>query len=246
MAISSDSNFIDTHIHLQDFKDPYADVIESFVKQGINKLICAATKREDWEKIEKIYQDFPDNIIPAFGIHPWYVRDIKNNWAEDLEKLLIKYPHALIGETGLDRYRDEDYEPQNSIFKQHIELAKKYNRALLVHAVKCQDWLEEYWQNKLMPPKFVFHSYTARRELMKKVLDAGGYISYSSSILNNREKDKTVNATPLNRLLLETDAPYQLGNITETAQQIAEIRGENLKDFSVQIYKNSLEFIKNE
>ena len=99
----------------------------------------------------------------------------------------------------------------------------------------------------------MFHSYNGRREMLKKIIDHGGYVSFSSSILQNREKEKTLQAVPAQRLLLETDGPYQSLHagvegqpefIPELAQQIAQIRGENIEEFAAQVYKNSLEFIK--
>lgn len=237
-------NFIDTHIHLQDFKSNNTkDIVKNAVSKGISKLVCASIQEKDWNIIAKLYEEFPENIVPAFGVHPWYVRDISADCFNNLEKFLQKYPHALVGETGLDRFKDKDAEPQNSVFKKHIELAKKYNRPLLIHAVKSQNWLEEYWH--ILPQKFVFHSYNGRREMLKKIISHGGYVSYSSSILKNKEKDKTLKASPRERILLETDAPYQ-GNyddILTTAAAVAAIREENLESFAKAVYKNSEEFI---
>lgn len=244
--------FIDTHIHLQDYKSRFAtDIITDAIKNGVTKLICAAILQSDWDKVARYYKQYPNNIVPAFGLHPWYVNEAKADWRERLEEFLIRFPNALVGETGLDRYRLSDDEPQNSIFKSHIEIAKKYHRPLLIHAVKSSDWLENYWD--ILPEKFVFHSYNGRREMLKKIIDCGGYVSFSSSILQNREKEKTLQAVPFDRLLLETDGPYQSLHsgvegeprfIPELAAEIANIRGENLTEFSTHVYKNSLEFIK--
>lgn len=244
--------FIDTHIHLQDFKSRCAtDIIKTAAEVGVEKLVCVSAVEEDWEKTAALCEEFPNKVIPAFGLHPWYVNEAKSGWKERLEQYLIKYPCALIGETGLDRFRDESYEPQNQFFKAHIELAHKHQRPLLIHAVKCQDWLEAYWP--ILPPKFVFHSYMGRRELLKKIITKGGHVSFSFSILRSREKEDVLNAVPTNRLLLETDGPYQgpvrgeevdSASLPELAKQISEIRQEKLELFAKNAYHNSEEFIK--
>lgn len=245
-------NYMDTHLHLQDFKSKSAtNIINDALKVGVDKFVCAAIIENDWQKIANLYEQYPDNIIPAFGLHPWYIREAQDGWSERLESFLQKYSQSLVGETGLDRYRDEDYEPQNEIFKKHIELSKKYGRPLLVHAVRCQDWLEDYWN--ILPQKFVFHSYNGRRELLKTIINHGGYVSFSSAILQNREKEKTLQAVHLERIMFETDGPYQSLHqgvegepkfIPELVKDIAQILNMNVNDLSSQAYKNSLEFIK--
>lgn len=244
--------FIDTHIHLQDFKTRCAtDIISAGKKAGVEKFVCASIIREDWAKISALYKEFPENIVPAFGLHPWYVNKTGWGWEAELEKMLAEYPKALVGETGLDRLHFPDKEPQNEIFLKQIELAKKYKRPLLIHAVKCQEWLENYWA--ILPEKFVFHSYNGKSELLKKIVARNGYVSFSASILKNRDKEKILKAVPPERILLETDGPYQSfypgqesfpDFIPELAEEIARIRGEDMELFADRVYQNSLEFVQ--
>lgn len=244
--------FIDTHIHLQDFKTRCAtDIIAAGKNCGVEKFVCASIVREDWSEIAALYQRFPENVVPAFGLHPWYVDRILPGWEADLEKMLAECPKALVGENGLDRVHFPNKEPQNGIFRKQIEIAKKYHRPLLIHAVKSQDWLEEYWP--VLPEKFVFHSYNGRVELLKKIIDRNGYVSFSASILKNRDKEKILKTVPAEKILLETDGPYQSFYpdkesspefIPELAEEIALIRGENKEVFANRVYQNSLEFIQ--
>lgn len=227
------TKIIDTHIHLAD--------ISNF--NTLNDLcIAPAILQSDWKKLEKLYLENPHNIIPAFGLHPWYIRDASKNWEQELESLLIKYPFCLVGETGLDRHRDEQYSPQNDFFKIHIKLAIKYNRPLLIHAVKCTDWLDEYWET-LSQTRFVIHSYNARRELLKKIISAGGYVSFSNSILNNREKDKILQAVPLDRIMIETDGPYQSGELKQIGKDISKILNLTEQEFFKIAYDNTIRFL---
>ena len=173
-----------------------------------------------------------------------HLQDYKTGFATDIVK------EALIGECGLDGVKNPDDEPQNSVFCQHILLAEELKRPLIIHAVRAQEWLENYWD--MLPAKFVFHSYNGKREVLKKILKAGGYVSFSASILRNADKEELVNMVPADKLLLETDGPYQGPDknaevtpvyIPRLAEKIAGWRGENLPDFAARVYQNSLEFI---
>lgn len=243
--------FMDTHIHLQDFKTKNAtDIVKTAVMAGVDRVICVSAAENDWDKVAAYSRQFPGIVIPAFGLHPWYVHEAKTGWEQRLSAYLEKYPQALIGEAGLDRFRDKEAEPQNAVFRKQLELAKEYNRPLLIHAVRAQNWLDEYW--KLLPAKFVFHSFNGRRELLDKILKAGGYVSLSPSVLRNPHKEEIVPLIPLERLLLETDGPAQSLNrgsegtpreLPVLAAEIAALRDEKAEYLAARVYQNSMEFI---
>lgn len=244
--------FIDTHIHLQDYKQKCAtDIIASAKGSEAEKLVCAAIIEDDWGLVASLAEEYPDFIVPAFGLHPWYSDKVDDGWERRLAGFLTRFPQALVGETGLDRIRFREKEPQFQIFQIHVALAKEYCRPLLIHAVKAAEWLDECW--KSLPQKFVMHSFNGRYELLQKALKAGGYVSFSASIFANVDREKIISSVSPDRLLVETDGPYQApkrgtesepASIPEQIEKIASVRGEDPMELAEQILKNSLEFIK--
>ena len=237
--------FIDTHIHLQDVKSNNAtEIIFRATTENIAQMICVSTVEEDWNKVERLSLQFPQTIIPAFAIHPWYVSETSHNWQDRLEEKLQKNPYALIGECGLDGLK-ENIELQKQVFAEHIKLAKKYHRPLIIHAVKAVPLLEEFWNN--LPEKFVFHGFNGKKELLKKTLNAGGYIGIGSGLLKTSKAQEILSIIPQNKILFESDAPFLVPypwSVKEQANKIALLRGEKEEKLINQVYQNSLEFMK--
>lgn len=243
--------FIDTHIHLQAYNAKTApQIIGEAAACGVGKLVCAAITEADWAHIADLAVKYPQTVIPAFGIHPWYLETLSAGWTQRLAEMLAYFPQALIGETGLDRHHNPVPEIQAEVFRTHMDLAAQFNRPLLIHAVKAWDWLQDFWP-QLQKRRFVFHSFNARREQLEQVIKAGGYISFSNSVLRNRDFAALAAAVPADKLLFETDGPFQGPQGKESHPcQIADIcaataaaRSEPAGKLAAQVYANSLRFI---
>ena len=243
--------FIDTHIHLQAYNAKTApQIISEAAACGVGKLVCAAITEADWAHIADLAVKYPQTVIPAFGIHPWYLETLSAGWTQRLAEMLAHFPQALIGETGLDRHHNPVPEIQAEVFRTHMDLAAQFNRPLLIHAVKAWDWLQDFWP-QLQKRRFVFHSFNARHEQLDKVRKNGGYISFSNSILRNRNFSALAAAVPSDKLLFETDGPFQGPEGKESHPcQIADIcaataaaRSEPAEKLAAQVYANSLRFI---
>ena len=245
-------NFIDTHVHLQAYNSNYTpELLAMAEKAGIKKMICAGINLADWDKITELKKHYDGKIIAAYGLHPWEAKSAEAGWLDKLEAKLQEDKTALVGECGLDGIKDKKEEPQNSVFAAQIELAQKYGRAVLIHSVHCGKWLEKHWK-ELSKTRFVLHSYNGKQEIVKQAIKMGGYISFSLSILRNKEVIELLKQIPQDRLLIETDSPWQ-GlekdqentplNLPFLASELAKLAGEKLEDFAARVYKNSEEFI---
>lgn len=226
----------DTHLHLQDF-----DLLPFEWGKAISKCICVSAMPSDWEKVRDLTKAFPSEIVPAFGLHPWYIDKAPTNWKQLLKKFLETSGNACVGECGLDRLKGASLDMQKSVFQAHIDLAKTYQRPILIHCVKAWDILDAFGAD--LPPKFVFHSFNAHLFQARWILDFGGYIAVNASILRSKDFDSVLKFIPADRLLLESDAPYQtkLSDLPDLCAKIAHIRGEKLEDLVQQLYLNAKE-----
>lgn len=234
--------YFDTHIHLQDYnKTAPKTLLDNLRRFAVVKCICVSSREQEWEKTIQFARMFPRTVVPALAVHPWHAGETSAGWAGRLEHFLNLYPSALIGECGLDRLKNPSYEEQAEVFAIQTGLARKYNRTLLIHAVKAQEWLHDFWQS--LPDKFVFHSFNARAELLHEVIKHGGYVAFNRGILRNRDVIRILTSVPRNRLLFESDAPYQSRpeDIPLLCREIAAIRREDTESLAEAVYENSLQ-----
>jgi len=202
----------DAHCHLQ---DPRLDgLVESLLEtcraRGIRRWMVNATRESDWETVAALVSRHP-GVFGSFGLHPWWQKERGPHWQQALHARLTSHPEAAIGEAGLDRWMpDPDLEDQRSVLQVHLELSRALDRPVTLHCLRA--WPELAACVKRCPPSargFLLHSYAGPPADISRWAGAGAYFSFSPAFLaprksGIREAFKTV---PLERLLLETDAP---------------------------------------
>ena len=238
-------HFIDTHIHLQDFNPDFA--LEVINNLNLKKMILISAKNEDFQKISSLATKYKDKIIPAYGIHPWY-NNTKNS-INALEKELSNNPHALVGEIGLDNLKQKVSPLQHDLFNQQLDLAKRYNRPIIIHGAKAFAELLAY-ENTLKQLKFVYHGFTQNIELIKFINRCNGYFGLGPMFLKQKNASNYFSLMPINKILFETDAPYQLDEKTynqttkENLEKLSKISTIPLSKLQDILLKNTMEFIK--
>ncbi|MBE6452718.1 MAG: TatD family deoxyribonuclease [Alphaproteobacteria bacterium] len=228
--------FIDSHIHLQECD---LSLLKELQNGGLLKAVCPSTSEDDWAKVEDISSTYPELVFPAYGVHPWYVDTISTDWSAKLENKLLTNSNAWIGECGLDKCKKTDYIKQSNIFNIHISLAQKLKRPLIVHSVRAQQWLEDFWQH-LRDTRFVIHSFNGDKNFVRRIIKHGGYISFSPSILRQKKCLEIITQIPLEKILVESDAPYQGKSIEilKIIKAIALIKGTSEQLISAQLINN--------
>lgn len=210
----SGTGFLDAHLHLQDarFGKHLDEVLERALHRGVNCMLCNATREDDWNDVLRIAMRFPA-VVPYLGVHPWYADTVTPGWQQRFSRL-IEQSGCGIGEIGLDKYCRVDAEQQKAVFTAQLHLASQYKRPVAIHCVRC--WghlftlLEASGVDFSVVPVMI-HSYNGSLETMKRLVDMGVYISFSMGILGlyRGKAAKVFIKTPVDRVLLETDAPDQ-------------------------------------
>lgn len=249
---------IDSHCHLVDERVlPIVDeVISRAVNTGVEKLITMGGGRNDWQKLVDISEKHPE-VFLAFGWHP---EDLtREEDLVDLEELIKKTKRCVaIGEVGLDFYYDKEKRTKNlqmMMMQKQIELAIKLNKPLIIHSRWAEEEMEELLNKYGTRFRAQFHCFGESENFLGKVLSDGHMVSFGGNVtfksaVNLREMLKRV---PVERLLLETDAPYlspepvrgslnEPANLVHTAHFIAKELKMELSSLTEITYNNTLCF----
>jgi TatD DNase family protein len=201
----------DAHNHLQDPRlgDP-GPVIAVMRAAGVDRCVVNATRESDWAAVEKLALDYPDLIVPAFGIHPWQAHTATSGWQDRLQILLEKHPRSSIGECGLDQWVSHPpLETQQPVFRDQLALAREMNRPLTIHCLKAWGPLFDAFAQCPPPDRFLMHSFGGSIETARRLIPLGARFSFSGYFLHERKTAtlEVFRQLPRERILLETDAP---------------------------------------
>ncbi len=206
-------NLYDAHNHLQDERlAPHLESIVSAVSGiGVRRMVVNGSCEEDWPGVLALARAHPF-VLPSFGYHPWYVRERSARWEAVLVEFLEAVPSA-VGEIGLDRWiRGHDLTDQEEVFVVQLRLAAERNLPVSIHCLLAWGKLLEILQREALPHcGLVLHSYGGPREMVEPLARLGAYFSlpgYFALTRKERQRD-AFRAVPLDRLLIETDAPDQ-------------------------------------
>ena len=242
--------YIDSHIHLQDYKtQDIKNVVINAAKNGVTHFINPSAHPADWNEVEKLADLYPE-VIPAFGVHPWHINDVPEAWEQILENMLKKHKTAFVGECGIDRLKNSDTAGQIKILRYHAELAQKYNRPLIIHSVKADNEMAELFS--VFPRRTIFHSFTGSAEWGRQIQKQHFFIGLNFSILRKNHAAEIMRSLNLQQILLETDGPYQNfiagaetlpQNLPDLAGKIADLLHMPFTEFTNIIIENQKKFL---
>ena len=233
---------IDSHCHLNfpDLAQRLPEVLANMAEAGVDKAIAISVSRQSFEEVHAIAQNHP-NIYATVGIHP----DDPEAEEFSLEELLERAarPKVVgIGETGLDyHWCKGDLAWQHQRFALHIEAANRSGLPLVVHT---RDAAEDTMRllREHQAHAGVIHCFTEDVRIAKLALDLGFYISFSGIVTfkNAAAIQEAARYVPLDRLLVETDAPYlapvpkrgkpnEPAYVRHTAAFVAQLSGDSLE-----------------
>jgi len=248
---------VDTHCHLQfeKYSDPEA-VIKRAVDAGITRMVCVGTNLADSQKAVAIANTH-ENIWATVGWHPheaeqYYI--LPGQIPKRTEDLLRSPKVAAVGECGLDfHYEDSDVDKQEIILRFQIEqLAIKHKLPIVFHV---RDAWREFWRifDSYKGLRGVIHSFTGGPKQLEQALIRGLVVALNGIVTYTQDRAllEAASKLPLDRLVLETDAPFltpapdrdqicEPRHTLQTAKFLAKLRGETLEELAAATTANAI------
>jgi TatD DNase family protein len=232
--------FIDSHCHLDfpELAENLSDMLAQMRQNDVAAALCVSVNLEKFPHMLALVEQHPC-LYASVGVHPDY-EDVQEPSVARLVEL-AQHPRVIaIGETGLDYFRLKgDLEWQRARFRNHIRAARESGKPLIVHTREAApDTLRIMAEEDAAGAGGVMHCFTETWEVAEAALAMGFYISFSGIVTfkNAKQIKEVAQRTPLERILIETDAPYlapaphrgklnQPAYVKHVAEEIALLRG---------------------
>ena len=253
-------NCVDAHAHIEIITNSAPDapeigkVLADAKSVGIDRIVQVGYSAEQSEWGVKLAEHWP-NILAAVALHPNEAPVVEDLEA-DLAKIeaLSTHPRVrAIGETGLDFFRTEPalQERQRYSFRRHIDLAKRVNKALVIHDRDAHRAVLDVLIEEGAPEKVIFHCYSGDAEMARECIEKGYILSFAGTLTfkNAPALREAVKLVPIDQLLVETDSPFlapmpHRGSLNTPAQIptilrfMADERGEDVDELATAISNN--------
>ena len=203
---------IDSHCHLDlpEFEPDWQDVLNSAVKQGVERILIPGTAVSGWQRQQDMAADNAQLDV-AFGLHPYFFPDEPENalaaLREQLQTTTIK--PVAIGEIGIDCAIDTPLKAQQALFEAQLEMASEQSLPVILHHRRSHHLLLESIKRSRFTQGGVIHAFSGSEQVARQYIDVGFKLGIGGTITYSRAQKtrQTVANIPLQHLLLETDAP---------------------------------------
>ena len=253
---------VDAHAHIEIVTNEAPDsdavrkVLDDAKSVNVDRIVQVGYSAEQSQWCVDMANAFPGRVLAAVALHPNeapIVEDLEADWAI-IEKLAHEPRVRAIGETGLDYFRTppELQKRQQESFKWHIDLAKRTNKALVIHDRDSHDDVLSVLLEVGAPEKTVFHCFSGDVEMAKTCIDRGYILSFAGTLTfkNAPALRDAVKLVPHDQLLVETDSPFLAPTphrgALNTPAQIANIvramaaeRDEDVAELATALSKNA-------
>ena len=253
---------VDAHAHIEIVTNEAPDsdavrkVLDDAKSVNVDRIVQVGYSAEQSQWCVDLANAFPGRVLAAVALHPNeapIVEDLEADWAI-IEKLAHEPRVRAIGETGLDYFRTppELQKRQQESFKWHIDLAKRTNKALVIHDRDSHDDVLSVLLEVGAPEKTVFHCFSGDVEMAKTCIERGYILSFAGTMTfkNAPALRDAVRLVPHDQLLVETDSPFLAPTphrgALNTPAQIANIvramaveRDEDVAELATALSKNA-------
>ena len=252
--------FIDSHCHLTDraFAEDLDAVIARMKADGMPAAITIGCEDDDVAPLRALLDAHPGFLFGAWAVHPEYP-DAREADVDEIAERASEPGMVAVGETGLDFYWcKEPLDWQRARFRRHIEAARRAGRPLIVHARDAEAAaLDILREERAGDMGFVMHCFCGSLETARGVVDAGGCVSFTGNLTFKRNDAlrAVAAALPLERLMVETDAPYMAPvpyrgkrceprYALEVARTIAAVRGADFEETAAVLLETTKRFFR--
>ncbi|CAM2941243.1 hydrolase TatD [Chryseobacterium flavum] len=209
--------YIDIGINLtnKQFYKEHDEIINRALNHGVEQMVLTGTSVRGSKESAEIVKEYPGILFSTAGIHPHDAKSFHHESINELRKLLKQNHVISVGECGLDF--DRDFSPrsaQEKCYKAQLELAIEIQKPLFLHErsafKRFNELTDEYLQEL---PEAVVHCFTGTLEEAKIYLDKGFYLGFTGAISDERRfrhLEEVIRYVPLDRIMIETDAPFML------------------------------------
>lgn len=260
------NKIIDIGINLthKQFDTDREEVVKRALEKGVTPLIITGTNVKESKKAAAYAKTMSGNLYSTAGVHPHDAKTCKEDTIEELRKLAMLPEVVAIGECGLDYDRDfSPREVQRKWFEEQIKLAEELDMPLFLHErAAYRDFKAILKEHREICKKAVVHCFTGTAGEMQTYLELGCSIGITGWICDERRGEHLrtlVKRIPLQRLMIETDAPFLLPRnmqdkpdsrrneplfLRHIAEDIAKCLGKTSEEIEDITYQNTLEFFK--
>ena len=201
----------DTHAHYDDeqFNEDRVELLNSMEEQGVGTIINVSATYNSCRKVIALAKEYPF-VYAAVGIHPDEVGSLNEETFAQMKELFKEEKVVAVGEIGLDyHYEDPPRDVQQRAFRMQMELAQKLSLPVVIHEREAhEDGLRII--SDFPDVTGVFHCFSGSPEMAAELLKPGWYLGFDGPITNKNAKraPEVAAITPLDRMVVETDAPY--------------------------------------
>lgn len=233
---------IDSHCHLDfpDFSEELDDIVARAEAAGLGRMVTICTRVQKFDQVLAVAERYK-NVFCSVGTHPHNAHEELNVSPEEIIELTVHPKVVAVGEAGLDYFYQKDHAAaQAEGLRNHIKAARETGLPLVIHSRDADEdmaaILEDEAGKGAYP--FVLHCFSSGRALAEKGIELGGYVSLSGILTfkNSQELRDIAADVPMDRLLVETDAPYlapipfrgkrnEPSYVVNTAKVLAEVKG---------------------
>ncbi len=243
----------DSHTHLDDkkFNEDRTEVIEKIMASGVGKLVNIGCDLKTSENSVKLAEKY-DFIYATVGFHPCDTGNITEEHIEKIRQLAQHKKVVAIGEIGLDYYWDSvPRDVQKYWFERQMRLAEELGMPVTIHNRDAHEDTFNICKNSNVTG--IVHCFSGSKEMAVEFVKLGYYVSFAGPLTykNNVKSTEVARAVPMDRLLIETDAPYLAPDgfrgkrndsslVRYTCEKLAEIKGVSFEEMARQTYNNAM------